>query len=166
MDKLDPRKLVTPFSLEWRHTRMPARKVLVISLGFAFKHRIENVKRHSNSWIITRLHVHTDTSPLFFFPLHPSNCVANVTSVHINMIAKTGPSSLCVLIFKTKAFLFVLQTLCSSHHLSTAPPLSVAADHNRHLNIFCIALITYLFFTSWNWWFLRTIYCRWHSKHW
>ena len=64
------------------------------------------------------------------------------------MIAKTGPSSLCVLIFKTKAFLmcckpYVVRIICQLH-----PPLSVAADHNRHLNIFCIALITYLFFTG------------------
>lgn len=41
----------------------------------------------------------------------------------------------------------VLLTLCSWLQLSAAPPLSVAADDNRHFNISCNALITYLFFT-------------------
>lgn len=65
----------------------------------------------------------------------------------INIITKTSTSSLYVFYLKDKSLPDVLLTLCSWIQLSTAPPLSVAADDNRHLKIFCNALITYLFFT-------------------
>lgn len=60
----------------------------------------------------------------------------------------------------------VLLALCSCLQLSAAAPLHVAAHDNR-LNIFCKALIAYMFFT-WqkNVRVLRTIYCCWHMKQW
>lgn len=156
MDKLDPCNRVTPISLEWRHNAQThagmgytqsthGHASVCAETQWQNAHTTLNDCARSNSWIIACLHVCTEECPLFF--LYPSNCVANVSSTHINIITQTGLSSLYVFHLQDKSLPDELLTLCSWLQLSAAPPQSVAEDDNRRFNFSWDALITYLFFT-------------------